>query len=114
MLTVTDKTNISDSIYEHIIRMLISQIIMIKNPNHIDINSLQNEYNHTLPYKNAALNCLNNIIDSASPVVLDETKGDIIQAIFIVVTTLPDILNLKVMQHPSTIANKVFAHILKD
>jgi hypothetical protein len=60
------------------------------------------------------LNCLNNIIDSASPAVLDETKGDIIQAIFIVVTTLPDILNLKVMQHPSTIANKIFAHMLKD
>jgi len=45
---------------------------------------------------------------------LDETKGDIIQAVFIVVTTVPDILNLKIMQHPSAIANKIFTHMLKD
>lgn len=46
--------------------------------------------------------------------VLEETKADIIQAIFIVVTTVPDILNLKIMQHPGAIANKIFVHMLKD
>lgn len=87
---------------------------MIKNPQHIEINNFQSEYNHVLPFKNAALNCLNEIIDTTSPAVIDETKGDIIQAIFIVVTTVPDILNLKIMQHPIVIAEKIYKHMLKD
>lgn len=114
MLAVAEKTTFSDSIYEYIIRMLISQIIMIKNPQHIEMNSFQSEYNHVLPFKNAALNCLNEIIDTTSSSVIEETKGDILQAVFIVVTTVPDILNLKIMQHPAVIANKIFQHMLRD
>lgn len=64
MLSATAGTSISDSICEHVIRMLISQVIMLKNPPHIEINSFQDEYNHVLPYKNAALSCLNELIDS--------------------------------------------------
>lgn len=87
---------------------------MINNPQHIQINSFQNEYNHVLPYKNAALNCLSEVIDHANENVLEEVKGDVIQAVFIVVTTVPDILNLKIMQHPHAIATKIFNHMLKD
>lgn len=71
MVGVAEKTTFCDQVYEYVIRMLISQIIMIKNPQHIQINSYQSEYNHVLPFKNAALNCLNEIMDSTSHAVLE-------------------------------------------
>ena len=67
-----------------------------------------------LPYKNAALSCLNEIIDNTPTKIIDKLKGDIIQSIFIVVATVPDILNLKIMEHPPIIADKIYNHMLKD
>ena len=114
MLEATEGTNTSETLYENVIRLLVSQVIMINNPQHIEINSFQSEYNHVLPYKNAALSCLNEVIDNAPYSVLKETKGDILQSVFIVVTTVPDILNLKIMQHPPVIAKKIYNHMLQD
>ena len=114
MLSASENTNSSAILYEYVIRLLISQVIMINNPQHIEINSFQSEYNHVLPYKNAALCCLNEIIDTTPSSVLDDTKVDILQSVFIVVTTVPDILNLKIMQHPPVIANKIYDHMLRD
>jgi len=36
---------------------------MLKNPHQIKLNIYQNDYNYILPFKNAALGALNEIID---------------------------------------------------
>ena len=41
MIAVAEKTTFCDQVYEYVIRMLISQIIMIRNPQHKQINSYQ-------------------------------------------------------------------------
>ena len=44
---------------EYIIRLLISQIVMVKNPNQVYLNSYQKDYNYVLPFKNGALSAMN-------------------------------------------------------
>lgn len=73
---------------------------MTKNPNHIYLNNYQKDYNHVLPFKNAALSALNELLDIIPENVLDICYPDILNSIFIVVGTLPDILNLKISKHP--------------
>ena len=114
MLEVVQGTTSHEPLHEYIIRLLLSQVVMINSPQHIEINSFQNEYNHVLPYKNAALNCLNEIIDTTPKAVIEKLKADILHSVFIVVATIPDILNLKIMDHPAVIANKIYAHILEN
>ena len=87
---------------------------MVSNPKHIMLNAFNNEYNHALPFKNAALSCLSEIIDEAPEKVLFDTHSSILQAIFVVVTSVPDILNLKIMEHPPIIAKKIFDYMLRD
>ena len=87
---------------------------MVSNPQHVCLNAFQDEYNHVLPFKNAALSCLSEIIDNAPENVLDNTYANILQAVFVVVTSVPDILNLKIMEHPPIIAKKIFNYMLRD
>ena len=99
---------------ELIVRLLISQIIMVKNPNHVYLNNYQKDYNYVLPFKNGALSAMNELLDVIPESVLDVTSYDILNSIFIVVGTLPDILNLKISKHPEVIARKVYQFMLKD
>lgn len=41
MLQASENTNTSEILHEYVIRLLISQVIMINNPQHIEINSFQ-------------------------------------------------------------------------
>ncbi len=96
------------------IRLLISQVIMVKNPNHVYLNNYQRDYNYVLPFKNGALSALNELLDTVPDAILEATSYDILNSIFIVVGTLPDILNLKISKHPEAIARKVYHFLLKD
>jgi hypothetical protein len=46
---------------------------MINNPNHIYLNPYQKDYNYVLPYKNAALSALCEIIDKVPETVMEES-----------------------------------------
>jgi len=87
---------------------------MVKNPNHVYLNNYQKDYNYVLPFKNGALAALNELLDVIPESVLEATYNDILNSIFIVVGTLPDILNLKISKHPEIIAKKVYQYMLKD
>jgi hypothetical protein len=43
---------------EFLIRLLVSSVVMLRNPHQIKLNPYQNDYNHILPFKNAALGAL--------------------------------------------------------
>ncbi len=73
---------------------------MLKNPNHVYLNNYQRDYNYVLPFKNGALACLNELLDVVPEFILESTYPDILNAVFIVVGSLPDILNLKISKHP--------------
>lgn len=87
---------------------------MLKNPHQIKLNPYQNDYNHILPFKNAALGALNELLDKAPPQIIEETYPDVLEAVFISLTAIPDILNLKIMKHPRAIARKIFKYMLRD
>lgn len=99
---------------EYVVRLLISQIIMVKNPNHVYLNNYQKDYNYVLPFKNGALSALNELLDIIPESIMEATYHDILNSIFIVVGTLPDILNLKISKHPEVIARKVYQYMLKN
>ena len=50
---------------EYIMKLLLSACVSLQNPHQIRLNPYQNEYNHILPYKNAALGALNELLDKA-------------------------------------------------
>lgn len=118
MLTgIVDETkgaNAHNDTVHFLMKLLVSSTVMLKNPHQIKLNQYQNDYNHILPYKNAALGALNELIDKASPQIIEETYPDILEAVFISVTAIPDILNLKIMKHPRAIARKIYKYILRD
>jgi hypothetical protein len=67
-----------------------------------------------LPYKNAAFGALNELLDKAPVEIIDECYLDILEAIFISIVALPDVLSLKILKHPRAIAKKIYKHILRD
>lgn len=87
---------------------------MLTNPKQIRLNTYQSHYNHVLPYKNAALGALNELIDRTPEAVLEKTYPDILETVFISVVSVTDILNLKIMKHPRLIARKVYRFMLRD
>lgn len=44
---------------------------MLRNPHQIKLNPYQNDYNHILPYKNAALGALNELLDKAPQQIIE-------------------------------------------
>ena len=56
----------------------MSAVVSLKNPQQIRLNPYQHEYNHILPYKNAALGVLNELIDKAPTTILDELYPEIL------------------------------------
>lgn len=99
---------------EYIMRLLISAAVSLKNPHQIRLNPYQYDYNHILPYKNAALGVLNELIDKAPVSIIDDLYPDILDTVFVAVASIPDILSLKIMKHPRAIARKIFKHMLRD
>lgn len=87
---------------------------MLKNPNHVYLNNYQKDYNYVLPFKNGALSALNEFLDIVPESIMENTYSDVLNSIFIVVGTLPDILNLKISKHPEVIAKKIYTFLLKD
>ena len=96
------------------IRLLVSSVVMLCNPHQIKLNPYQNDYNHILPFKNAALGALSELLEKAPPAIMEETYPDVLDAVFVSLTAIPDILNLKIMKHPRAIARKIFNYMLRD
>jgi len=44
---------------------------MLKNPHQIKLNPYQNDYNHILPFKNAALGALDELISKAPTSIIE-------------------------------------------
>jgi hypothetical protein len=117
LLEVVEETRPADAHNDTVgflIKLLISSCVMLKNPHQIKLNPYQNDYNHILPFKNAALGALDELITKAPPAILEETYPDILEAVFVSVTAIPDILNLKIMKHPRAIARKIYKYLLQD
>jgi hypothetical protein len=51
---------------------------MLRNPHQIKLNPYQNDYNHILPFKNAALGALNELLEKAPPLIVEETYADVL------------------------------------
>lgn len=86
----------------------------LKNPHQIRLNPYQHDYNHILPYKNAALGVLNELIDKTPSAILDDLYSEILETVFVAVASVSDLLSLKIMKHPRVIARKIFKHMLRD
>lgn len=117
IITIVDETkgaNVHNELIEYLIRLLMSSIVMLKNPHQIKLNTYQNDYNHILPFKNAALGALNDLIDKTPNNILEEVYPDVLESVFISLNAIPDILNLKIMKHPKIIAKKIYKYILRD
>lgn len=67
-----------NEIVEFVIKLLISSAVMLKNPHQIKLNPYQDDYNHILPFKNAALAALSELIDKTPPEIIEETYPDIL------------------------------------
>lgn len=53
-------------------------MVSLKNPHQIRLNPYQHDYNHILPYKNAALGVLNELIDKTPSAILDDLYSEIL------------------------------------
>jgi hypothetical protein len=99
---------------EYLMRLLISAVVSLRNPQQIRLNPYQHDYNHILPYKNAALGVMNELLDKTPSSIIDDIYPDILETVFVAVASIPDILSLKIMKHPRAIARKIFKHMLRD
>lgn len=72
----------------------------------------KNSYN--LPMKQASLAVLYELIDKAPEKVIYANCVSLIETVFIVASSITDLLNLKIAEYPKLISNKLFAKLLKD
>lgn len=72
--------------------------------NNTSVGQSESRSNYVLPHKQAALSVLLDMLDMAPEKVLCEQALQIIEGIFVSTATIPDILNLKVLQYPGQIA----------
>lgn len=56
----------------------MSSVVMLKNPHQIKLNIYQHDYNHILPFKNAALGALNEILDKTPNIIMEEIYPDVL------------------------------------
>lgn len=100
-----------EEIYAYVIGLLLSQAVMINNT--INVGQSESRSNYVLPYKHAALSVLLEMLDMAPERVLYDQALQIIEGVFVSTATIPDILNLKVLQYPGMIAEKLFGLLLR-
>ena len=60
-----------NELVELVMRMLISGSLQLSNPHQIRLNAYQEDYNHILPFRNAALAALSEMVERAPPEVLE-------------------------------------------
>jgi hypothetical protein len=95
-------------------RLLISATVSLQNPHQIRMNIYQHDYNHILPYKNAALGALSDLLDRAPQGVIEKCYPSVLEAAFIAAASVPDILTLKISQHPRAIAKKIYKYMTRS